>query len=101
MQWEVCITRRHVIKTITASSDSMNRSNHSNVPSVNLRTILKYNLNIQNIDGCELAPFGSGYRPVSSSGGCGGNHSVSAEHNCLTARPNIQFVKIYQLCCVT
>jgi hypothetical protein len=79
MQGEDCVTDRHVIKMNTASSNTLNRSNHSNVPSINVRTILKCNLNIQTSEGYELVPFGSGDRPVSSSGGCGGNHSGSAE----------------------
>jgi hypothetical protein len=88
----------------TASSVTLNRSNHSNVPSVNVRTILKCNLNIQTSDGYELAPFGSGYRSVSSSGGCGGNHSGSAERNWLTGsfqysiRENLSASLCYLIC---
>ena len=100
MQWEDCITRRHVIKMNTASPNCLNRSNHSNVPSVNVRTILKCNLNIQTSDGYELAHWLRIHASVEL-GGRGGNHQGSAECNCLTARSNIRFVKIYQLCCVT
>jgi hypothetical protein len=60
MQWEDSVASRHVTKTNTASSNSLNRSNHSNFPSVNARIILKYKWNIQSSEGYELAPFGSG-----------------------------------------
>ena len=61
---------------------------------------LKYNLNIQTSKSYELTPFGPGYRPVSSSGRFGGNHSdiAIAGSNCLTAPSTIGFAEIYQLC---